>query len=130
MIKKTRVLLIDDEEMLREMMSMVLTSNGCKVTACRDGKEGIQYFRNGSYDVILTDLSMPKMSGFEVAETVRNLDPYVPIALVTSDAPCINSIEAKNKFGIDILLAKPFTFEQLTGLLVDAIKLKEMRVNS
>ena len=50
---KAKVLLIDDEKMLREMISMMLTHNGCKVTTCKDGKEGIQYFISGNYDVIL-----------------------------------------------------------------------------
>ena len=50
---KAKVLLIDDEKMLREMISMMLTHNGCKVTTCKDGKEGIQYFISGNYYVIL-----------------------------------------------------------------------------
>lgn len=86
MIEGTKVLVIDDEKMLREMIDLVLTSEACSVTACSDGKEVIQYFRSGNYDVILTDLIMPGMSGIEVAERIREFDPYVPIALVSSNA--------------------------------------------
>ena len=127
MIEKTRILVIDDEKMIREMISIMLVRKGCKVTICKNGKEGIHCFVAGNYDIILTDLVMPEMSGFEVAEIVRKLDPYVPIALVTSDAPDINSIEAKNRFGIDMLLAKPFTFDQLIGLVANAMKLRKTR---
>jgi len=129
MIEETKVLLIDDEEILREMMSMMLASNGYTVVTCKDGKEGVQHFTSGNYDVILTDLVMPKMSGFDVAETVRKFDPHIPIALVTGNALDINVSEVKRR-GIDMLLAKPFTYEQLTDLVEDAIKLRETRVNS
>lgn len=129
MIEETRVLLIDDEEILREVMSMMLTNCGCMVVTCKDGKEGIRNFMDGNYDVILTDLVMPEMSGFEVAEAVRKLDQNIPIALVTGNAPNINGSEVKRN-GIDMFLAKPFTLEQLTGLVANAIKLRKTRVNS
>ena len=125
-MEKTRVLIIDDERMLREMMCIMLASNGCTVTACKDGKEGIQHFRSGNYDVILTDLKMPEMSGFEVAEAVRGLDPNVPIALVTGGAADISGMEVK-RFGIDMMLAKPFTLKQLTNLVANAMELRKMR---
>jgi len=125
-MEKTRILVIDDEEMLRELMCIMLASNGYTVTACKNGKEGIQYFRSGNYDIILTDLKMPEMSGFEVAEAIRQLDLDVPIALVTANAPSLSSMEVK-RFGIDILLAKPFTLKQLTNLVTSAMELKKMR---
>ena len=125
-MEETRVLVIDDERMLREMICLILANNGYTVTACKNGKEGIHHFRSGNYDVILTDLKMPEMSGFEVAETVRKSDTDVPIALVTANAPNISNMEVK-RFGIDMLLAKPFTFKQLTNLVVNAMELKKTR---
>ena len=125
MAQNTKVLVIDDNESLRQMITLALTHKGCSVTACKDGKEGVNSFYSGDYDIILTDLQMPKMSGLQVAKTIRRFNPYIPIALISSIAS--NVANEAQEYGIDILLDKPFTLEQLNCLVTDAVKLKQTR---
>lgn len=123
MIKGTKVLVIDDEEIIRKMINFMLTDKGCTVTVCKNGKEGIRCFRSENYDIVLTDRKMPEMSGLEVAKSIREIDSNIPIALVSSDIP--DTDEAKRS-GIDMFLAKPFTYKQLIDLVADPTLLRKL----
>lgn len=80
---KPRALLIDDDELVRAMLTDVLQTFGYIVSAAATGEAALIDFAPGRYDVVVTDHRMPGMTGLEVALVVRDIDPSVPVILLT-----------------------------------------------
>ena len=79
----TRALLIDDDEGVRNVIHDIVTSFGYVTDAATNGPEGLALFEKNLYDVVLTDLLMPGMTGWEVLQALRRLDPKIPVVIVT-----------------------------------------------
>ena len=79
----SRILLVDDNHVVREMLVDLVGSLGYRADAAASGAEALALFDRGQYDVVLTDLVMPGMSGWEVLAAVRQRDPRVPIIILT-----------------------------------------------
>ncbi len=82
---KRRVLIADDEDMVRELLLRILQHQGCQVTATRDGQEAIDCFRNApqDFDLVLLDVSMPRCNGYEALREIRAIQPETPVVLVS-----------------------------------------------
>ncbi len=78
-----RVLVIDDEETLRKALVDLFKAGGHAVEAAEDGASGLERFRPGAFDLVVTDLGMPGMSGWEVARSIKNTDPAVGVIMLT-----------------------------------------------
>jgi len=78
-----RILVVDNEANVRELLHEILTTDGHTVTLAGNGQEALRRFRTGDYDLILVDLTMPGLSGMEVAQKVRSQDPTVAIGLIS-----------------------------------------------
>jgi CheY-like chemotaxis protein len=103
-----RVLVIDDERSIREMFRDFLRVLGCRPECVASGVEALARFEPGQYDLILTDLMMPELSGLDVAAAIRDRDRTVPIVMITgSDFPRGKALEALGM----VVLQKPITFE-------------------
>jgi CheY-like chemotaxis protein len=103
-----RVLVIDDERSIREMYRDFLRMLGCRSDCVANGAEALAQFEPGRYDLILTDLVMPGLSGLDVAAAIRGRDRAVPIVMITgSDLTSGSGIEALDL----VLLRKPIAFE-------------------
>ena len=79
-----QILCIDDEEMGLMVRKLTLESEGFKVAIASDGKSGLELFAQNPFDLVLLDHSMPGMSGGEVAEEMRRINPQVPIILLSA----------------------------------------------
>src|SRR2546425_12559914 len=79
----SRILLVDDNHVVREMLVDLVGSLGYRADAAASGAEALALFDRGQYDVVLTDLVMPGMSGWEVLAALRQRDPQVPIIILT-----------------------------------------------
>lgn len=115
-----RVLVIDDEENIRDILTDILDSGGYDVVTAEDGQEGIYQFENSSFDLVLTDLGLPGMSGYEVAETIKRKSPKMPVGLVTGWGPNLDRKKIGPK-GVDIVLSKPFKFDQVLQMVAHAL---------
>ncbi len=80
---RRRALVIDDDTRVRDTLQEIMTSFGYSAATAASGPEGISLFDKGRYDVVLTDLMMPDMTGWEVLAAVRALDPEIPVIIVT-----------------------------------------------
>jgi CheY-like chemotaxis protein len=118
--RRGRILIVEDEAAIREVLVDVLGGQGHEVVACADGASALTLVDERALDLALVDLSMPGLSGWEVAEGLRAAQPKVPIALVTGWGNQIDSEEARAR-GIDYLVAKPFDVDQITGLVAGAL---------
>jgi len=121
--RKGNILIVEDEEDIRILLSEILTSNGHVVSVASDGKKGVEIFRKGSFDLVLTDLGMPGMSGWEVASSVKKLAPEVIVAILTGWDIRLGKDELKQN-GVDMVINKPFKVKQIMKLVQEAIETK------
>ncbi len=110
-----RVLVIDDDADIRRLLCDILTSAGHLVADASNGAEGIEIFKKEAFDLVLTDLEMPEMSGWEVARSIKNHNPDVTIALITGWGETIDSTQLRES-GISTIVNKPFRMDQIINL--------------
>jgi CheY-like chemotaxis protein len=106
-IKKARILVIEDEELVRNVLFKGLSNAQHQVTIAKDGMEGIALFKKMEFDIVLTDLGMPNVSGWEVCKTIKDISPHTPIGMITGWEGEIDYSNLGDK-GPDFILAKPF----------------------
>jgi two-component system phosphate regulon sensor histidine kinase PhoR len=114
------ILVIDDEERVREGCRKVLVRDGYEVTIAESGDVGLSLIEQQHYDLILLDLMMPSLSGFDVLAHVKKLHPDTVIIVISGYATVENSIEAMKQGAFDFI-PKPFSPEQLRVLTRKAI---------
>jgi signal transduction histidine kinase/ActR/RegA family two-component response regulator len=119
-----RILVIDDEDSVRKILYQMLKAKGYQVVVASNGQEGIERFQEEPFDLVFTDLGMPKMSGWEVGKALKRINPKVPIALITGWGVELNKDKMKES-GIDLVVSKPFNFDQVVRLVSEAMELKE-----
>lgn len=107
-----RILFIDDDRAGREVALFNLRKAGYEVTSASDGQEGLSLFSPGNFDLVITDVKMPGISGIEVLRRIRSLDLVVPLLVVTAFGDMEMAVEAMRE-GACYFLAKPFDREHL-----------------
>src|SRR4051795_3596114 len=107
-----KVLVVDDEEAIREGLEMLLQSEGYSVELAQNGIEGIQKIESRAYDLVLLDLMMPDMSGMDVLRQVRRRDRETPIFMITAYGSVDAAVQAL-KLGANDYFSKPWDNEKL-----------------
>jgi PAS domain S-box-containing protein len=128
-VANSTILIIDDEEMVRNLMENLLTQNGHHVIKAASGKEGLEIFNQGGIDLVFTDIGMPGMSGWEIARSIKAQDKTIPVALITGWGIEIDDKKMKES-GADLVLNKPFKVKELVDLVAEAIDLKKKITSS
>ncbi|MBQ7352711.1 MAG: response regulator transcription factor [Clostridia bacterium] len=107
-----KILIAEDDKDLNRLVSTCLRNEGYDIISCLDGESALEKTENTKFDLILTDIMMPKMDGFELAENIRLFDKNVPIVFMTAkdDKP---SKMLGYKIGIDDYIVKPFDIDVL-----------------
>jgi putative two-component system response regulator len=106
-IKSTTVLVVDDDMYVLESVVALLSQFGYAVIPCRNGEEALQKIQSTEFDAILTDIKMPIMSGIELLEIIHNLNPDIPVILMTAYAELDIAVEAIKKGAFDFII-KPY----------------------
>lgn len=101
-----RVLVVDDEKLIVKGIRFSLEQDGMEVDCAYDGEEALEMVRNGKYDVILLDVMLPKLTGFEVCQQVREFST-VPIIMLTAKGDDMDKILGL-EYGADDYITKPF----------------------
>ena len=112
MAEKSRILVVDDEEALRTVLSSELSSGGYDVTTASDGDEAIASVKNKKFDLVLLDIKMPKVDGFEVLKFIKKNFPAIRVIMLTGFADLKNAIESK-KHGAEDFVSKPYDLVDL-----------------
>ncbi len=115
---QTRILVVDDEDFVRELLKEILESEGCKVSLAENGSEALELFSSSQFDGVFTDVGMPGMSGWELANAIREQSEMIPIAVITGWGEAVGSNEQKAA-GVDWVVAKPFTADRISELVKD-----------
>lgn len=97
-----RILVVDDEPGIQQSLAMLLGFDGHQVQVAGSGEEALEKFSVGAFDMVITDFSMAGMKGDELAAALKNLDPTLPILLLTAFPPAVKPS------GVDLLMTKPF----------------------
>ena len=115
-----QILVVDDEGVQREMLRGFLVKQGYRVESAEDGRRGLERFRSGSFDLVITDLRMPGMDGLNLLTELRRLDPEVVAVILTAYAT-VGSAVAAMKEGAYDYLTKPIDLDELL-LLVQRVE--------
>jgi two-component system response regulator PilR (NtrC family) len=107
-----KILVVDDEEVIRESLKRILESEGNSVSLAESGFGAIARLQGESFHIVITDLKMPGMNGMEVLRAIRVLQPEVPVIFITGYSTVETAVEAMKNGAFDYL-AKPFTAEQI-----------------
>lgn len=120
-----RVLLIDDDDNIRKLVSFSLKPLGLECIEATDGKEGFRTALKEVPDLILLDLSMPNMNGFEACEKLKGNDKtaHIPIVVVSAEASDLNKQIVTGALKADRFLAKPFERAALVEIVKDVLGL-------
>ncbi len=121
MSDKKRILLIDNEEGLCRMMEQVLLDNGYLARAYTDPRKAVEEFRAGAWDLVISDIKMPGMSGLEVLQRIKEQARDIPVIMITAYATVDMSIQALRKGAYD-MLTKPFEPEELVYRVKNALQ--------
>lgn len=119
-VPSLKLLVIDDEPSVREVIALLLRRDGHLVTTASDGEEGLESFnlaqlQGDPFNAVITDLGMPRMDGLSVARKIKEVSPDVPVILLTGWGFRVKSEEVKGL--IDFVLSKPVTYQQLRQAL-------------
>jgi CheY-like chemotaxis protein len=112
---------VDDEEAVRAMLADAVESAGHRAVAVAGGAEAIERFRAEQFDVVLTDLAMPRVSGWQVARAVKQLAPAVPVVLVTGFGVELTADE-RRVHGVDRVLVKPLQIQEILDALAEVAR--------
>ena len=116
--RSLNVLVVDDEPMVRDVMALYLTGDGHRVQTASDGHEGLEQFRAGHFDVVLTDQAMPGLNGGELAGSIKALAPSVPVILITGFGDIMEATDGQPA-GVDLILTKPVSMAVLRETLAE-----------
>ena len=123
-----KILVIEDEKMLADSIKAMLQRNGFQVECVYDGESGREYAELGIYDLLILDVMMPKMDGFEVARQVRRARCNTPILMLTARSDIQDRIAGLNA-GADYYLTKPFDSGELLASINALLRRQAGQVN-
>ncbi len=121
-----RVLIIDDDETVRDVLQSFLAGKGFEVTLAVDGQSGIDYIKNSSFDIILTDLIMPGISGIEILKEISTLNIKTPVLVITAFGTVQTAVEAM-KLGAFEYVTKPFNLDEIMIVINKALNLSKLQ---
>ncbi len=122
-----RILVVDDEQSMRELLSIMLRKEGYDVVAATDGESAIKAIQNDIFDLIITDIKMPKIGGIELLRTVKEVSPETVVIVMTAFATTETRVDA-DKLGAYDYITKPFkSMEEVKLVIQKALEKRLLR---
>lgn len=115
-MKKNRILVVDDDQSMRLALSESLESCGYNIAAAENGSEALSLFRNGKFELVVTDMKMPGMTGIELLRSVKELAPEIPVILITAYGTVGTAVEAMKEGAAEFIM-KPFSLDDLEAVV-------------
>jgi DNA-binding response OmpR family regulator len=128
-----RILVIDDDEMIRKTIRAMLEASGHDVTVAVDGEDGLRRFRAQPFDLVVSDIFMPNKEGIATLRELRRIDAAVPVITMTGGSPSAGRLDAggvdyltmSSMLGATRTIGKPFKASELTKLVDELLKQKK-----
>lgn len=111
-----RILVVEDEKHLNRIISEAVEDEGYSVDSCYNGVEALEYLECAGYDVIILDVMMPKMDGFELVRRLRSRGDNTPVLFLTARDSVADRVQGLESGG-DYYLTKPFDFKELMAVV-------------
>jgi two-component system NtrC family response regulator len=124
-MRRTKILIIDDDESLRRVLEYNLAQEGYAVLTAASGEQGLDHLRKEGADLVVTDVRMAGMDGLRVMEEVRKLDPSIQVIILTAFGTIEMAVEAM-KAGAFHYISKPFNRDELKLTIRKALELKAL----
>ncbi len=129
-LKSLRVLVVDDEPAVREVLTVCLWEDGHTVDTASDGQEGLAKIQGGGkWDIVLTDRAMPRMNGDQLAAEIRKIEPDMPIVLVTGFGDIMGDVGDQPEL-VDVVVRKPFTLASIRTGIAKAVARRKSQLES
>ena len=129
MTQKPSVLVIDDESGILDTLRILLKKEGFEVSTAQGGKAGLEAIRTSDFDLVLSDVRMPQVTGLDILTAVRERDQMTPVILMTAQASLQTAIAAVNA-GAYYYIQKPFSNDELVAILRRACEFRAVRVEN
>ena len=123
---QARLLVVDDERSMRELLSIVLRREGHDVTLAENGRTAIDRLEHGRFDLLISDIKMPDMSGVDVFRAAKKIDPDILGIMITAFASADTAIDAM-RLGAHDYLSKPFDVDELKIKVRNALEQRHLR---
>ena len=120
------ILVVEDNESLREILKEALSTEGYAVTEAGSAEEGLEKFRSGDFDLIITDLKLPGIDGVTLLETAKKEKPNTEVIVITAYGTVDTAVGAMKKGAADFL-TKPFSIDQIRLQVLKVLKTKKIR---
>lgn len=121
-----RILVVDDEQSMRDFMEILLAKEGYEVDSAESGDDAVKKTSKGNYDLVIADLMMPKMSGLELLKEVKSLNPETDFIVMTAFASVDTAIEAMKQGALDYI-SKPFKVDEIKLVIEKSISRKKLK---
>ncbi len=121
----SRILVVDNEKSMREMLSIALGKEGYKEETARNGEVAVEMVENSSYDVVITDINMPRSNGIDVLNAVNRVRPETPVIMMTGYASPETAVETMKKGAYDYI-TKPFNMDDFKLVIRNASEKKQL----
>ena len=125
-VRKPRILIVDDEESLREVLSIMLLREGYQVDTAADGGQAVARLRDYAYDLVISDIKMPRMTGLELLKHIKERAPETVVLMVTAFSTTEEAVEAMKQGAYDYI-TKPFRNEEIRLIVKNALERRELR---
>lgn len=126
MTERSKILVVEDEKNMREVLKILLEGEGYEVVTASDGTTGIDYIRKDIYDLVITDVKMPGHDGFDVLREVKETSPETLVIMITAFGTTESAVEAM-KLGAYDYIHKPFKIDEIRLVVKNALEKKRLR---
>ena len=116
-----KILVVEDEQRVAELLKRGLEESGYQVELAYDGVWGLRLFRAGEFQMVISDVILPKMSGFELCKEIRNINNRVPVLMLTALGTTDDKLDGFDA-GADDYMVKPFDFRELDARIKVLLK--------
>ncbi len=121
-----RILVVDDEESLREVLTIMLHREGYRVEAAADGAQAVARLKEQTFDLVISDIKMPRLSGFELLAHVKERAPETMVLMITAFSSTEEAVQAMKEGAYDYI-TKPFKNEEIRLIIRNALERKTLR---
>ena len=127
-MKKKKLLIVDDDQAMRMALCESLESCGYEIDAVENGADALRQFSKRTFDLVLTDMKMPGMTGIEVLRGVKKMSPAVPVILITAYGTVNTAVEAMKEGAAEFIM-KPFTLDEIESVVRTVLSTCEAAVD-
>lgn len=111
-MQNIQILIVEDEKKIADALSQGLRENSFQTQVAYDGNLGLKLFKSGAFQLVILDINLPVLNGYDLCRTIRNIDPAIPVMMLTAMSSVENKIEGFDA-GADDYIVKPFDFREL-----------------